>query len=51
MKKFIFIISVAWVAFYAVLWAASKMIDYSNHQEYLSYMKIMDEIEQDNDNL
>lgn len=50
MRKFIFVVSVVWVAFYVVLWAISKIADHTNHQEYLSYMKIMEEIDKENDN-
>lgn len=50
MRKFILIISVTWVSFYTILWTISKITDYSNHREYLSYMKIIEEIEKENDN-
>ena len=41
MRKFIFMVSAVLVVCYAILFLISKMVDHSNHQEYLSFMEEM----------
>lgn len=49
MEKFIIRTSAVLGIIYAALLLVSKIIDYANYREYLSFIEIMEEIEADND--
>lgn len=51
MEKFILRTSAVLGVLYAALLLVSKIIDFVNHLEYIEFMKIMEEIERDNDEL